>query len=140
MIKDADTLSTLQNEWTGVRRMRDRMRLLLAATFTGGAYTAPALSGILYNLPLLLAFDVLGQVLIALRAQGDLICDTSRLGHLVDAAKEALPWLDWQETRDGVRRRNQVAHDGILHDAELCVAQITAVERQLVAWGVIDAA
>lgn len=140
MIKDPRDLRRLQAEWVGVQRMRDRMKLLLAATFTGGAYTAPALGGVVYNLPLLLAFDVLGQVLTVLRDQGSFVCRSGHLGPLVDAAKPGLTWVDWQKIRDGVRRRNEVAHDGILHDAKSCNADIEAVSNQLVAWGVIAAA
>jgi hypothetical protein len=139
MIKDSNALSSLQAEWLGVRRMRDRMKLLLVSTFAGGAFTAPALGGVVYNLPLLLAFDVLGQVLTALKDQGTFNCRNNHLGPLVDAAKATLPWLDWQQIRDGVRRRNEVAHDGKLHDAQSCNADITAIGEQLVAWGVIDA-
>jgi hypothetical protein len=86
MIKDPDCLTNLQEEWTGVSKMRDRMKMLLAATFTGGAFTAPALGGIVYNLPLLLAYDVLGQVLRALRDQGEFACKSSFLGPLVEAS------------------------------------------------------
>ena len=139
MIKDPSELTRLQTEWAGVQRMRDRMKLLLTATFASGAFTAPALGDVVYNLPLLLAFDVLRQVLVALKDEGAFTCRTSQLGPLVDAAKSALPWRDWQEIRDGVRRRNEVAHDGMLHNAKSCNKDIEAVGHELVAWGVIDA-
>jgi hypothetical protein len=140
MITDPKTVSSLQAEWSGVLRMQERMKLLLVATFAGGAFTSPALGGVVYNLPLLLAVDVLQQVLNVLKHQGAFQCHSSHLGPLVDAAKPALPWLDWQRIRDGVRRRNEVAHDGVLHDAQTCNADIAAIGSQLVAWGVLDAA
>ena len=62
-------LTTLRADWQGVRRMRDPMRLLCMATFAGGVITAPALGGVVYNLPLLLAFDVLRSVLRQLRGR-----------------------------------------------------------------------
>lgn len=120
--------------------MRDRMKLLVTATFAGGAFTAPALAAVVYNLPLLLAFDVLGQVLAQLRDEAQITCARSQLGPLVDAAKSALPWLDWQAIRDGVHRRSEVAHDGVLLDSNMCVADIVCVEKQLIAWRIIDAA
>ena len=58
---------------------------------------------------------------------------------MVAAAKSAVLWIDWQRVRDGVHRRNEVAHDGILHVAQVCLADIAAVENQLLAWGIIDA-
>jgi len=119
--------------------IQNGMKVLLAATFAGGAFTAPALGGVVYSLPLLLAFDALGQVLTVLRDQGAFVCHSSQLGPSVDAAKPPVPWLDWQGVRDGVRRRNEVAHDGILHDAKSCNTDIEAIGNQLVAWGVINA-
>jgi hypothetical protein len=56
---------------------------------------------------------------------------------LVEASQGALSWLDWQAVRDGVHRRNAVAHDGELFDSHTCLADITRIE---LAWGVIDAA
>ena len=139
MITNADALTQVQSEWAGVRRMRDRMKLLLMATFAGGAFTAPALSTVVYNLPLLLAFDVLNQVLMQLRDEGQFSCSRNQLGPLVDASKIPLPWLDWQAVRDGVRRRNEVAHDGVLLDSTVCLSEISRIEQQLVAWRIIAA-
>jgi hypothetical protein len=48
MIADASTVATLQSEWTGVVRMRDRMKLRVTATFGFGALTAPGLAKVLY--------------------------------------------------------------------------------------------
>ena len=39
------------------------MKTLVVVTFATGAITGPALAGVVYNLPLLLAFDVLQQTL-----------------------------------------------------------------------------
>jgi len=70
MITNTESIKRVQEEWAGVSKMRARMQMLLAATFAGGAFTAPALGGIVYNLPLLQAYDVLAQALRALRDQG----------------------------------------------------------------------
>src|SRR5882762_5888551 len=105
MIVNANTVTALRSEWTGVVRMRDRMKLLVTATFAGGAFTAPALATVVYNLPLLLAFDVLKQVLLAARDEGQFACSRSQLGNLMDSARVALSWIDWNSLREGVRRR-----------------------------------
>ncbi len=135
-----DCLHNLQEQWAGASKMRDRMKMLLAATFTGGAFTGPALGGIVYNLPLLLAYDVLGQVLRALRDQGEFECKSNFLGPLVEASKTRIPWIDWQKIRTGVDLRNAVAHDGALHEARVCWDAMEAVESQLFSWGIIPAA
>jgi len=139
MITNADTLIELQSEWDGVQRMIDRMKLLMTATFAGGAFTAPALSTVVYNLPLLLAFDVLKQVLTQFRNEGKFVCSGNQLGPFVDASKTLLPWLDWQAIREGVRRRNEVAHDGILLESTVCIAEILRIKQQLAAWHIIAA-
>lgn len=109
-------------------------------TFTAvraGMFVAPSLA-VLYNLPLLLAFDVLRQVLNQLKKEKQFTCSSDHLGPLMDDAKTALPWFDWQAVRDGVHRRNAVAHDGALLDGKVCIADIERIESQLVAWQVID--
>ena len=135
LILDANVVATLQSEWAGVIRMRERMKLLVTATFAGGAFTAPALAKVVYNLPLLLAFDVLSQVLLAARDEGLFACRRGQLGDLIDAARGAIPWIDRDVLRQGVRRRNEVAHDGALFESAQCVADMASIEAQLVAWG-----
>jgi hypothetical protein len=95
---------------------------------------------VVYNLPLLLAFDVLKQALLSARDEGQFACRRSQLGDLMDSAKSRLNWIDWDYLREGVRRRNEVAHDGKLFPAEQCLKDIAGVESQLVAWGMHPAA
>jgi hypothetical protein len=112
MVRDAAALTALREEWAGVVKMRERIKLLCISTFAFGAFTAPAIGDMLYNLPLLLAFDVLGEALKQIKREGHFSGKSSYVGPLMDSAKTALPWLDWTELREGVRRRNGVAHDG----------------------------
>ena len=130
-------VAELRNEWAGVVSMRDRMQLLVVATFGGGAITGVALQHVLYNLPLLLAFDVLKQALEAARAEKVFTCRLRQLGDLMECAKSTLDWKDWTSLREGVRRRNEVAHDGKLFDGKQCLADIDNVEAQLRSWQVI---
>jgi hypothetical protein len=138
MIADATTIVSLQSEWLGVVKMRERMQHLVTATFAGAGFTAPALAKVVYNLPLLLAFDVLRQVLLAARDEKAFVCSSDQLGTLMDRSKSDIPWIDWDELRAGVRRRNEVAHDGKLFKSDQCIRDIANVENQLVAWVVID--
>lgn len=137
MIVNASALAALQSEWAGVVRMGERMRLLVTTTFASLAITAPALATVVYNLPLLLAFDVLRQVLLQARDDGRFACPSNQLGNLMNSAKGALPWIDWKTLREGIRRRNEVAHDGELFDSAQCLQDIANVENQLIEWRII---
>jgi hypothetical protein len=133
-------VADLRSEWAGVVNMRKRMRLLVVATFAGGAITGPALAGVVYNVPLLLAFDVLRQTLAWARDEKLFACSRRQLGDLMDCSKDYLPWTAWGALREGVRRRNAIAHDGQLFEAKQCLQDIANVEAQLLTWGIIEAA
>ena len=140
MIVNLSSLAILQAEWEGVVRMRERMRHLVLSTFAFDAARSPAFGDVLYNLPLLLAFDVLEQVLLQARADGRFADSGRRLGNLMDSAKTALPWIDWQCLREAVKRRNEVKlHRKLFGDVQ-CLQDIADIEAQLIAWGVITAA
>ena len=138
MIANPTTLTNLQAEWTGVVKLHERMKLLTVATFAGGAITGPALANVLYNLPMLLAFDVLKNVVQAARDEGTVVWP--RDSKLWVGSKTALLWNDWDELMAGVGRRNEIAHDGKLLDSSECLKDIANVREQLVAWAIIDAA
>jgi len=138
MMTNAAKIAELKREWEGVIKMRERMRLLVVATFAGGAITGRALADVMYNLPVLLAFDVLGQALTAMRDEKLFACPRKFLGDLMDGSKSALPWIQFNNLRDGVRRRNEIAHDGMLFDSVQCLQDIASIEEQLVAWSIID--
>jgi hypothetical protein len=137
MIANPNSLATLQTEWQGVIQMRERMRHLVVSTFAFDAKKSPAFGDLLYNLPFLLAFDVLKHVLLQAREEGLFTASRHRLSDLMDSAKEALSWVDWQCLWEGMKRRNEVAHDGKLFGDIQCLQYIADIEAQLVAWGII---
>jgi hypothetical protein len=100
----------------------------------------PAFGDLLYNLPFLLAFDVLKHALLQAREEGLFTASRHRLSDLMDSAKETLSWVDWQCLWEAVKRRNQVAHDGKLVGDIQCLQDIADIEDQLVAWGIIPTA
>jgi len=137
-----DIVNNLRSEWAGVVKMTESMRSLIILAHTSGMGSGPtagpALRGVLHNLPLLLAFDVLKQTLAEARDGGLFECSGNSLGKLMKRAKDVLPWIDWQEMWDGVERRNEVAHDGMLFDGRQCMEDIDRVGAQLAAWEIID--
>jgi hypothetical protein len=138
LLANAATIAMLQSEWDGVARMRERMKMLVAGTAGFGALVmAPAVSKVVYNLPLLLAIDVLRQSLWEARDAGLFACRSQNVTPLMIASQASIHWIDWHQMKDAVDRRNEVAHDGKLFDAKQCWDDIDHVERQLRAWGII---
>lgn len=139
MITNPDALTNLQTEWDQVMAMRDRMRHLVISTFIVDQYQSPAFGNVVYNLPFLLAFDVLRQVLLQAEDEGHFAGSYRHLAGLMESAKTSLPWNDWQCIREGVERRNEVAQCGKLLGDIQCLQDIAAIESQLIAWRIIAA-
>ena len=96
MIVDPSKLLSIQSDWQGVLQMRDRVRHLVLSTFAYDEIHSPIFGNILYNLPLVLAFDVLTQVLLLARDEGRFTNSQPQLEDLMDGARTSLPWNDWQ--------------------------------------------
>lgn len=140
MVLSPTTVEELRSAWTGVVQMRERMKTIVVVTFAGGALTGSTLRDVAYNLPLLLAFDVLKQALAEAANEKLFVCSPrATLGKLMDSGKDSLSWIDWENLREGVRRRNAVAHDGVLVDGKQCLQDIDSVEAQLFAWKILSA-
>lgn len=90
-----------------------------------------------FNLPLVLAFCVLEEVLDELRLTGVYLCKSSKLGAMMNASKDVLPWQDFDAVDRAREARNALAHQGVLHSKTDCLAYIKVVERELLAWGVL---
>ena len=119
--------------------MQERMQKLVSGTFAAPAsFTAPALAKVVYNLPVLLAFDVLKSAVTA--AKKERISVWLPNSKLWKEAEKHLPWENYQELMEGVEHRNQIAHDGELFECKICINDIKNVQKQLVAWDIIDSA
>ena len=140
MIANPSSLALLQSEWQTVRLMRERIEELVISTFAVNISTSPAFGDVLYNLPFRLAFEVLKKVLLQAKAEGLIPTSQQRLADLMDSAITSLPWNNWQDLREAVKRRNEVVHDGKLLGDEQCLQAIADVESQLIAWRIIESA
>ena len=138
MIANPSSLAILQAEWDGVVQMRERMQNLVSSTFAFDVSRSPAFGDIFYNLPLRLAFDVLKKVLLQAKDEGLITTSDQRLANLMESAKTALPWRNWQGLREAVRRQNEIVHGGKLLGDEQCLADIADVEAQLITWRIIS--
>jgi hypothetical protein len=136
LITDHAALSTIRSEWSAVVTVRERMRKLMAGPV--GSISDGALHSVVYNLPLLLAFNVLERVLRALKKQRQIPGHSEQLGDLMDVFQGDPSWLEWSVLRDGERRRHAIEHDGELFSGVECLADIAAVEEQLSAWQLLE--
>ena len=140
MIANLNTLATLQLEWHGVIRLRERIRRLATSTLTYNGCASPTcgiIENILYNLPFLLAFDVLKKVLLEACDEGLFASSQHHLGDLMEGAKTSLTWINWQSLREAVRRRNEFTQGTKLYGDIQCLQDIADIEAQLTAWGIV---
>jgi hypothetical protein len=134
VISNGDELTKLSSDWQGAVRMRDRLQKQAGGSSAGHA--AVTLPDAIYNLPLLLAFEVLRGALRAIKKEGRFSSEGNGLGSLMKAAESAIPWIDYKALRKGTKRRNAVARDGELFPAAVCLKDIENVSAQLRAWGI----
>jgi hypothetical protein len=136
LIIDANAVATIRTEWSAVVKVREHMRHLMAGPV--GSIADGALHSVVYNLPLLLAFNVLERALRALKRQRQIAGSSEQLGDLMDLFQGDPSWLEWSVLRDGERRRHAIVHSGELFSGVECLADIEAVEEQLGAWEILE--
>jgi hypothetical protein len=91
-----------------------------------------------YNLPFVLAYAVLDQVLAELINEGTFQCaGRAQLGGRMEASKNVLPWQNYKHITNGRNDRNDLAHEAKLLDKNKCFEYIDAIETELKAWGVL---
>jgi hypothetical protein len=90
-----------------------------------------------YNLPFVLAYAILDQVLANLIDQGAISCHTKRpmLGEKMEASKSVIPWQNYALVDAGKTARNELAHKAKLLGKAACFEYIGAIEKELRAWG-----
>jgi hypothetical protein len=136
IITDARALSAIRTEWSAVVKVREHMRKLMTGPV--GSIADGALHSVVYNLPLLLAFNVLEKVLRALKRQRQIPGSSEQLGDLLDMFQGDPSWLEWSVLRDGERRRQAIVGSGELFSGVECLTDIEAVEEQLGAWKILE--
>jgi hypothetical protein len=136
LISEPGALAAIRSEWSAAVKVRERMRRLMAGPV--GSIADGTLHGVVYNLPLLLAFNVLERLLRALKRQRQIPLASEQLGELMDLLQGDPSWLDWSVLRDGARRRDAIIHAGELFPGVECLSDIEAVEEQLGVWGILE--
>jgi hypothetical protein len=137
MIADRNVKSEIAQEWAALRRLCAASHRQYQSE--GGPFINETPPESFYNLPFLLAYAVLDQVLGELIDQGTFQCQKRRplLGDKMTASLNALPWQDYASVDSGKTARNELAHDAKLLDRAGCFRFIDAIEVELKAWSVL---
>lgn len=136
MIQDPAARADIAREWGAVKKLcsSDRGYMIPGAGFIN---TSPPES--FYNLPFLLAYATLDQVLSQMIEEGTIQCEKKRpmLGDKMAASIPVLPWYRYEFVETGRIARNALAHEAILLSKSDCLTYIDAIERELAAWGLL---
>lgn len=135
MIRDPQIKSEIVKEWDGVRKLQQSF--LTAHLLPGFGIINEVIPDEFHNLPFVLAFAVLDEVLTQLRDQGHFKCKSSLLGPKMRASRRRLPWQNYDLVNSGRKARNRLAHDARLLAKADCFKYIDAMEIELRAWGII---
>ena len=137
MIVDPQELQAITQSWRVVRTLCESSHRQVQVP--GGPFYNETRPEDSYNLPFVLAYAVLDEVLDALLRQGVFSCSKRRptLKDLMDAARPHLPWRDFALVDTGKGARNKLAHKAVLLSKTECLRFVDAIERELVAWGIV---
>ncbi|MCC8940843.1 hypothetical protein H8A99_31490 [Bradyrhizobium sp. Arg68] len=143
MITDAAFVSDIANEWSVVEQLRRQWNIvrMIPGGFGGSAAVSFAPRDEFYNLPLVLVYCTLDNVLGELIRQGTVTCirgNCFKLGDKMVSARGAIPWLDYDLIDAGREARNRLAHESQLVSKQDCIEYIEAIGAQLRAWNIIS--
>ena len=137
MITDPKILASICSQWRIVKRFCESSHAQYLSPC--GTYINETPPESFFNLPLILAFSVLDQVLKELIQQGRVPRPNGRgfLGESMKSARSAITWQNYDCVKCGKDQRNAIAHEGKLLDREACLAFVNAIEIELCAWRVL---
>lgn len=141
MISNTEALNAIREAWKAVRKVQSQAHYAMLPPGGVHQFCAP---DYYFNLPFLLAYSVLEEVLTELTNQGTLTYPDNlkpnqfmKLGRMIESAK-TLNWNDFKTVgEDGLEARNDLAHRAILLSKQDCHKYIEAIELELKTWGVL---
>jgi hypothetical protein len=142
MIKDQNVRAEIKQEWKTVRALTGWSSGGAVSGGCGGVFIVETPPEQFYNLPLVLAYSVLDDVLGQMIFEHIFNCTTKnmnchKLGDKMQSSNGKIMWKDYATVNDGRNRRNDVAHNGVLHSEQICRKYINAVEDELKNWGLL---
>jgi hypothetical protein len=138
MIRDKAALDEIRQSWSGVEGLKNKVQRALLGSFGEGLSFVIFIANSAHNLPLLHAYAVFNDVLKQLAKEAQFQCKSIFLGALLKASETALSWKDFALIKEGVDRRNDVAHRGDVLPRGDCWKYIEGIREQLVAWAILD--
>jgi hypothetical protein len=143
MIHDPTVKGEIEKEWTTIAYLTNYNRSYVVGSAGGAAYINETPPETFYNLPLVLAYAALDDVLAQFIVEGVFRClkkngNCFNLGDKMDSAKEAISWVNFDLVKEGREARNDLAHESKLVEKHRCLKYIQAVEDELKKWGVIS--
>ena len=111
MIRDQNEKDEIAKEWTTVKSLR---RGGHGSIVRGGTFVQFNPPEGFRNLPLVLGYAVLDQVLDILISEGVFSCSSWMLGSKMEASETVLPWQNHTLVDAGRAARNELAHEGKL--------------------------
>lgn len=133
MIADADVLDDIATQWGVIRGL---MRSGPSFQLPGYRVQMPR-DDESFNLPLVLGYALLEQVLDTLRGQGVFSCTSWKLEKNMAASRDLLPWQDYATVDAGRVARNDLAHRAALIPKNQCHLYVNAIGNEFRAWGLI---
>ena len=106
MIIDNQSLTEIRESWNGVRKLRTHDGLCPIVPGAGTMNAASLMPEGFWNLPFLLAYSVLDNVLTVLRDQGVFECRSWMLGKKMEASRSQLAWQNYDLVFSGKEARN----------------------------------
>ncbi len=135
---DFETLDELRASWNTVRLSQAMVQTNLAVGAFGLAVRTNDFRDLTNGLILLFAVSVLEEALERYRDDGLFVPKRGGLKELVNASKEALPWINWDGMEQIRNRRNDVAHHLKYPPRAQSWSDIDSVEKELISWGVLS--
>lgn len=137
VISDPVVLADVQAKWSAIRALASKGAT--GAQIPGAYVIFPQKDPRFSNLPFLLSYAALEQVLEQLAYEGTISapCGRPTLHNRLVAARDGLTWISYDTVDEGRAQRNALAHDATLLNEHECHRFIEAIERELLAWGVV---
>jgi len=114
VIRDTNIQKEIQRDWAGVGSLLEQFQVSAFASQIGGfsgIYPHKLLDAA-QNLPFIIAFAVLNDVLEQLKNEGNFKSKNNQLGTLLNESKNVLSWCDFALIDKGRNLRNDLAHRG----------------------------
>ena len=138
MIRDAEPLRTLAQEWHAVRRSQGKIQICVTASFASGAWFLPQIRDEIYALLLPLGFSVLEHTLQQMRDEGVFVCRLSNVGSLMKSSAAAVQWANYAAVDLGRGVRNKLVHEQAVPPHSDTFRILDEIERELIGWKVLD--